>query len=361
MISFLRMNNNWLSYVVSRLSLSPVKIFLTWLIVSLARNLLIAYLFGVLSPTTTNVGLFGNLIWILHDCLIHPAILAYYSWMQTFGKKIIEVLTRENVIQLDNKTKKILGKYSGRFQSKKATRVMFLLSLLIVIVWYISSLLMPQENSTLYWITANPWIGIIVSPTLFVVAYALVFSIYDVIMLILCLRDLFKNSKIRVNVLNPDQAGGLSIIGQFSGNLSYILALLGLTYSVSAISLKAQFLGDYPNLIALIAYVVLAPFVFFTPLWSAHKKMVEYRDQTIREISVEFEETLLQIKDSFDTSQDEIESHIKNLKQLYELRELILKFPVWPFKTISLVKFFGVVYSTVLPGFISIAIEAFLK
>jgi glucan phosphoethanolaminetransferase (alkaline phosphatase superfamily) len=269
---------------------------------------------------------------------------------------MFQILISEKVVDNNVRTKKLLKKYSGFFSNHIISVLILLISIFIVAAWYLSSFSMPQSNIQGYWVTANPWIGIVVSPVLFVVAFALINMIYDCLVVVIALNDFFKNTPIHVNVLNPDRAGGLGVIGRFVANLSYFIALLGLTYSITLISYKSDFWTNYPVLIAVVAYVILAPFVFFAPLWTAHLKMLEFRDNTLRDLARQFNISLLEFRAAKIKSQDDADLYIKNIKQIYELRELIMKFPAWPFNTSAFIKFFGLVYSTLIPGLISVVI-----
>ena len=81
--------------------------------------------------------------------------------------------------------------------------------------------------------------------------------------------------------------------------------------------------------------------------------MVAYRNRLVAEISVEFDTVLEKLRASRSSDPEAIESLLKKLRQLDEARSLIMRFPVWPFDTGTIRRFFGLVLSPLLPGAVS--------
>jgi len=104
-------------------------------------------------------------------------------------------------------------------------------------------------------------------------------------------------------------------------------------------------------------YLILAPVSFFSPLRSAHSAMLLYQKGLIMNISEEFDRVFSQLKSSQTNNADQNEPFLKRIRQLEEERELVYRFPVWPFDTASLRKFFGLAFSPLIPVVTSLLID----
>ena len=102
------------------------------------------------------------------------------------------------------------------------------------------------------------------------------------------------------------------------------------------------------------SYLILAPLIFFLPLRSAHYAMVSFRNQLASEISFEYDSTFEKLRISHSSDSEEMEVILQKLHQLDETRNIIMKFPIWPFNTSSIRRFFGLTLSPLLPVAISV-------
>ncbi|MCX6033210.1 MAG: hypothetical protein NT169_28490 [Chloroflexi bacterium] len=349
-----RINTDWLSKVMSSLRLDYRTAAVAWSIFSLARDIGLALAYGVLYPTSSNVGLLGDPGPLLHDCLVHPIMIAYFCWLQTNGLNAFSSLLRENIVRNDEETERILNKHLARLRNRRIYWLAVLVSTGAILGWFLSLRFTPVSVAGLYWLMAHPMLLWWTSPAIFVVAYAIAMSVYDIAIIVIGLNDLFRHKRISVDILNPDGAGGLGAIGQLISSLGYVIAALGATYSVLILLHGVASRNDTPTIVGIAFYVVLAPAVFLTPLWSTHKKMVEFRNDTLRELAGGIRTAFSGFLNGQDHTAEQIESLLRNTQQTYAMRDLVMRFPTWPVNTGTFRKFFGLVYSTIIPAVLSL-------
>jgi hypothetical protein len=362
--SLLRLQNSErLSKVLKRIRLTPLGVAILVAALNLLINLPLAMHFGAWLPSAKSKGLAAEPSSWLYDFLIQPVILGYFCWLQTAIEQLFRELAHKRVLESEVHLQKVLTKFQKRLQSRWLSRIAAMLSL-VFMAWFAlaftkSSIPSPSQS----WVTVHPAIVWARIPVIVVAFYALIIDIYDLIIIIVALNDLLRNQKIRVEPFNPDKAGGLGSIGRFSANISYGIGALGLVLSVNVIQAPANLinLSDYTLVLMLSLYLLLAPIIFFLPLWTAHTAMVAYREHLLTEVSVEFDAVFTQLRALHleDTCQNE--PLLRKIRQLNELHMLINQFPVWPFNTESFRKFFSIVLSPLVPGVFSLIVDLLVK
>jgi hypothetical protein len=79
--------------------------------------------------------------------------------------------------------------------------------------------------------------------------------------------------------------------------------------------------------------------------------MKRYRDSLLADVSKRFDATLSRLRALRQAGDKEAEALLEEMQQLDEMRTLIGKqTPVWPFSVGSVRKFFGLVFSPILPA-----------
>jgi hypothetical protein len=221
----------------------------------------------------------------------------------------------------------------------------------------------PELLSTKTWQTSHP---IIFWYTVFVWGVVFFLGAMNVIRILLSIvwfNRLFRRFRIDVKVLHPDKAGGLSPLGEFSVKIGYGIAVYGLAAVVVVLSesyLKTtQFTGPELSirfLPLLVAYVILAPIVFFLPIGAARSTMKKAKNEFIVQIAEQFEIETLEIQCLLASGADELKRKLEKIEQLTRLYDIAVKFPVWPFNTENLVRFLSAISSPFVVAIISIVI-----
>jgi hypothetical protein len=175
--------------------------------------------------------------------------------------------------------------------------------------------------------------------------YAALLILLFILLSIYWLRRLFTDFAIEVRPLHPDQAGGLSALGKFSLNLSYVITVLGFILATIPISRHYLANGTFgfswtgDVILGLGIYIIAAPFAFFAPLSVAHTAMKGTKQKLLLEISRRFEDEYAAIQESIQGDMTKLEENMGNLRELHSLHELTCKFPVWPFNIENILRF----------------------
>ena len=164
------------------------------------------------------------------------------------------------------------------------------------------------------------------------------------------LNSIFTKNKIMVHSLHPDKSGGFGSVGDFSFQLTVMALLPG--FLVGAFvggSIKNGTFGhDYPVLLLLgLAYLVIVPVLFYLPIRGAHKAMVAYRDNLIRQTYSTYSVENLS---KYDPQNEEILTDVKGAVEQMDVLKRLAKhessYPVWPFGYRTRV---GVFVNSILP------------
>lgn len=347
-------NREWLSSILSRLKLTPFRAALLMAALHLIVDLPMWLLFRA---TLEAKGLAVQPADLVYEFLVHPVILGYFCWLQGAGNGLFEKLVSGKIIESETHLQGVIAECRKRLQSRWVPRVGLVLSL-IAACWFVLAFA-PLPGLQLYsetpyqsWITAHPAIVWSQVPGFILVFYALLMTIYDLVIITIALNDALRNQKAKVEPFHPDKAGGLGFIGRFSANLGYFIGALGLLQSVRAIQTQTDLSAphNYVFVLGLALYLLLAPTIFFLPMWTTHAAMIGYRDRLLADISTKFNSTLLQLRALRQEGGEQIEALLQEIQQLDEARAMVIaQTPVWPFNVGNLKKFFGLVLSPIVP------------
>ena len=348
-------NQEWLSNILRRFKLSPLQATLMMAVLHLVVDIPMWFLFR---ETIAAKGLAIQPSDVVYELLVHPLILGYFCWFQGVGNRLFSELTQRHIISSESHLQNVIAESSKWLQSKWVGRVALAITLLSV-CWIVLAFaplpgLQPYPEAPYpSWITAHPAIVWSQVPGLVIVIYALLLTVYDVVIIIIALYAAFRNQEIRVEPLNPDKAGGLGFIGRFSANLCYLIGAIGLLQSVRTVQAQADLTEprNYMFVVGFVLYLLLAPSIFFIPLWTSHAAMKRYRDSLLADVSKRFDAILSRVRSLRQEGDKEAEALLGEMQQLDEMRTLIAKqTPVWPFNVGSVRKFFGLVFSPILPA-----------
>ena len=367
-------NREWLSNSCRRFKLSPVGAFFLMAAINLVVDYPLASGFEVFWPTgQIPKGLLGEPADWMYDFLIHPLILAYFVWLQSAGNKLFKELAGKEVVS-PARLKSVVEQLKKRMQSRWAWIIAALNSLLST-TWFTLAFapglpfspyrLAPYDS----WISKDPIIALVRAPVIFVVFYALVLIVWDLVFIIKAINAAFRDEEIQIEAMDPDGAGGLGFIGRFSLKILYLTAALGLLLFVRiifslpgsadlSVSLILHDRRNFVFLVGVAAYLIAAPIIFFLPLRTAHAAMVRYRNGLLSKISSRFSFLLAEVRATTWENEARTEELLTQIRQVEEMRESIKKqVPVWPYNAVSFRKFLGVLFTPLLAALISTLIN----
>ena len=153
-------------------------------------------------------------------------------------------------------------------------------------------------------------------------------------------------SEVLPRPFHPDRAGGLSEVAKIGLRNQYILAAIGVQL-VCAASVTSTLVKAAPTsrafLIAglvagAVAYVILGPFVFISPLMPFRKSMRAKKLDSLRKIGDGLQRLTDSIVNQLPTKSPTAEQQTE-IERYNSLMELVEREPVWPFDTVTLRRF----------------------
>lgn len=192
-----------------------------------------------------------------------------------------------------------------------------------------------RKPDILHWFDINILSGAIVVFNWMLIWFALSGLVTSMAIAAISLKSIFASNGIQVHSLHPDKAGGLSPIGDFSLQLTVMAILPGLLISFSAWqSIDQQtFNRDLPMLLlyAILCFGIL-PMLFYLPIRSAHRAMLSYRHNLIRETYSQYSAEHLSLYDSKKAgTSTNARDAVEQMDILQRLARHESSYPVWPF------------------------------
>lgn len=345
----------------------------TWGFLAVIVNAIVQFgsaaLFGSLYSRTDTPGLFQDIGAVYVILVMQPVIHGYYIWSIYGARSLMKDLLTSKVFADRAPLDRSLERFGRRLESKWGLAGAIACGLFITLLllgifrgWY------PGFNAA-GWLVHSELLPLIQVPIWFITSYALFFALYNVAVTIVTLRGLFREHAIALAPWHPDGCGGLRSISQYSTNLSFALAAVGV--GLSTITVQLVFWGTfdvaYEVWLALAAYVIVAPLIFFLPLGTAHTAMSNARDRALLLLSEQFDEEYAGIgltlngaeapAEAPQPPQDHLGPAVTRLENLRKLYEFTADFPVWPFDVSNLRRFLAVAGAAIAPAVLSIGGE----
>lgn len=303
---------------------------------------------GILQDFTTIVVDFGSI----------PIIAGLYLWSTEGATSLFQQLSASGVFPETVVIKDEVEKSRPFFASK----FVFILITTASVLYAVSQLAAYQNwvpwQSAGGYINLAPVAAYYRTPFWLLNFYTFLFAIYNIVITVIVLRRLFRTKGLRILPLHPDKCGGAISISQYTIKIAYGIASAGLVISGATVfALQTSTLAkSYPIILGIIAYLILAPVLFFWPLGTAHAAMREAKDAQLLQLARRFDATYSQLNSEVVKDAD-FETNLKKLENIKKLYAITLEFPVWPFDTSNLRRFFAVITAPLVPAAISIGID----
>lgn len=313
-----------------------------------------------------NVGLSNDYGWWVYQIIGVPATLYFFFWMpdgiyDVFnGLRNNKVIINENLrTRSEKKYYEFINEYSQILSSKFWVLIAFCIVTLLMIFAVI-----PEQKKFVGWLTVNNVVFIYHAFFWYIIFLIGSLMLIKILVTLYWFNLLFKNFEVDVRVLHPDKSGGLSPLSNFSLKIGYMIGIFGLTtittiWSQSSYLTPGKVFSLYtsPATISLgVAYILIAPLVFFAPIGSAHSAMKKAKNDYIISISDQFKRDFTNIQLLLNKDSKNLKSSLEKIEYLQKIHEMASKFPVWPFNTSSIIIFFSSVFSpfilSILPSII---------
>jgi hypothetical protein len=358
-----------------KLNASPVILGSTIAILLTAIRMIAAWGSGTLTTMGNTIGFFDDPGMYIN--LIAGAVVwTYYVWVPQGITNVFLGLLERQVVGISQPSTKVrrsedyaqssfLRELQHSFNRRIGAVTALILSTGGTLIFLLPKYLhrMQIQDS---WSMANPWNLVLSVLWAITGLYAALLVLFFIVLSIIWLRRLFTDFKVEVRPLHPDHAGGLSPLGKFSLNLSYIITLLGFILATIPISRYYLANGTFgfswtsDVILGLGIYILAAPFAFFAPLSVAHAAMKGTKERLLLEISQRFEKEYAAIQESIQGDIKEVNTNMENLRGLYSLYELTSEFPVWPFNIENILRFITSFVSPILLVILSTIIRSLI-
>jgi hypothetical protein len=359
---------NWMR---GKLRWSPGKATITIFLLLNIPVIILASVYNLWETSNGTTGLLQDLAWWGYQFTGVPATLYFFFWMPDGILDVLNGLKINKVIQLHRQANNDEDKYQqfiNRFAKVYSSRKWVILAFCCVTLAMVFAVI-PEQRNFVSWQTANNvvfWYHEFFWYVSFLIGGV---ALIKVLLTLYWFNRIFVEFKVDIRVLHPDMAGGLSPLGNFSVKIGYMIGIFGFTsvmviWSQSAYLVKngSLSLAITPAIISSIfVYLMLAPIVFFAPIGSAHSAMKRARHDFIIAISDQFENDFEKIQLLLDKDSDELKKVLDKIEHLQQVHNMAARFPVWPFNTASLIRFFSSVFLPVVVGIIPSIIIQLIK
>ena len=295
--------------------------------------ILVCTFYGIITPANS-IDIWA---WRL---FLYPLISGFYLWVNEALEYLLVTLENESIVNISNADWKL----SSKLYRSSAPKY--------------SSICFAVATSVLFIISRPNYRFEFVFPSLldlarvfgaFVGSYMASMTAILLVMNAYLVWEILRSKAIELEPLHPDQCGGLKPLSQYSLKTSYIVATYGMIIGLTEYRFIIRGVIDDFWVIhfSIPIYVILSLAAFFTPLLTAHSKLVAAKKDLLNQISAQFQkdhkELMLLVASS---DQEGLEKKQEKINKLEEIYANVCRFPEWPFDATSLRKYF---YSSVTP------------
>ena len=210
------------------------------------------------------------------------------------------------------------------------------------------------------WVEAQ-WVwNLMLGPITIVGVFAVCMIVARHLSTLVSLWRVFRSGPVRLRPFDPDRAGGLKPLGDYAISVGYVIATAGV--ALALLSIQSQLTGslqsNYLVLTAWGVYVILAPLSFFATLGAAHGAMRKAKVQCLLLIAQQFDREYDLTVTTLQTPGTNIGAQVERVRHLDALYELTNRFPIWPFDTVTLGRFFTIMAAPIAAVLVSLLTTA---
>lgn len=330
----------------------------------------LAFIYNIWAGKSGATGLLNDYGWWVYQLIGVPAIVFFFLGMPDIVYDVLIGLKNNKVIEVKKKNNKEDKKYNNfivRFAEAYNSPIWGGISIIGVLIFMIFAAI-PEHKLFTGWQTTNNIVFAYHEIFWFLIFLVAGMAIVKTILSIYWFNKLFREFHADVRVLHPDGAGGLSPLGNFSVKIGYMIGILGFLATVVIWAQSTYLLANKefsllvnPAIITLaFAYLILAPIVFFAPIGSAHSAMRKAKNDFIIAISDQFENDFARLQFLLNKDGTELKDALEKIEHLQKIHGMVSRFPIWPFNTASLIRFFSSVFSPIILSILPSIIIEFL-
>ena len=361
----LRIKNDFLFRFLANFKLSPIILSLVTLFVFNTPFFLYALATNNLYNHGNTIGLLNDPNFLLLGFISIPVTIGFYLWLPYGMSQVIAGLVNNkivkhydpSVISISDAIKKL---------NQSLDKPFWLIAAFVGVLLYEIFVTFPQHLNFKNIVGTNIYILVLYEVLYFPAYYATILIIIRVIIFTSWLSEIFSKNKVILQILHPDECGGMGFVGNYATKTGYIIGTWGLAVTIVILTEGHQlqtgelFYFTPLTIMPLAIYMVLAPLAFFAPIWKAQSAMKKARDEQLEKISDETDSILMQlIYQNLNT--DLRKTHLERLNELERLHSIILKTLINPFRIPDLVSYLAKVWGALFFSVISTWIGSLIK
>ena len=342
-------SDKFAKFLIFKLNWTPLRTALTSYVLAMLSSLIIAALGGRLFPSPDYTGLLVDYFYFLTELLV-PLVWGYYLWIYKAPYDVFSKLTQSNIIRLKHAD---AADATTILRNVLPTRASLGLSLVVGGLYFYQG-----AKSSPVWFNSD-------SLTLGFRSFAIIapaaFAAWSISFRLIVNAQVFKRilKEVDLHPLHPDNAGGLRPLGQYALRTTYLIAFGGSMAALAeyVVYVVGESATAYFFHFAVLLYLILAPLSFFAPLWAAHDAMSRAKDRLLEHIARQFKDDFSAAFNEIKGSSKSLKDNIEKIEQLQKLHHLAVSFPVWPFDSLTLRRFFLTISSPIATVVLSVLID----
>jgi hypothetical protein len=331
---------------------------------------LIAFVLTIFDGTFINPSMHADLMHDYGDIVLYlfgfPVTVLVIAWYSQKLPMALETLEKNEIVIISEDDWSVFIQTANKIFSNKVLKFLPYIFASCITLFLIISYFLP--GTVTYWYSLQGghkvyWAAIAMIPVYFLTFFSLSYAIILIIKAYIVLKELFNNHKIEVQVLHPDNCGGLSSLGALSKTLNLWIFFVGVIAATNIYMNIRLFGGSLlsPFEIAIMAgYILSAYIVFFMPLHATYKSMKKAKFDSMQRINKYFVSIDSKIKRELDSIGQIDNMDIESIENINKLYELAAKMPVYPYDIKTVTSFLGSIFVPVLMFILEILLKSFL-
>jgi hypothetical protein len=348
-------------------SLKGKKLLIMYLLLSAFP--LIAFILAIIDGNFNNSSMNASLIHDYGDIALYlfgfPVTVIVAVWYAHKLPVALNKLKENKVILIsEDDWENFIGS-ANKIYSKKSLNVIPYIISLVITIFLVYSYISPIADCW-YCLSLDhkPYLAALTMiPVYYLTFLSFSVAILFIIKTYIVLRKLFNNYKIDVQVLHPDNCGGLSSLGSLSVTLNLWIFFIGLIAAANIymnIKLFGNTLSDMFQIMIMVGYIISAYIVFFMPLHATYKSMKNAKYDTLQRINKYFINVDKKIKEDIDNFNKLDDQDVESIESINKLYDIALKMPVYPYDLKTVSSFIGSIFVPILLFLLELVLKSFI-
>ncbi len=321
----------------------PLLVAILYTLISFGGTILLVLLWSAIWPQDDQrISLFSDYTNIVNFAIVLPlAVVLVLNFYARVGEGFVQ-LVEDRIIVFENDAS--ADRFLTKIDDAMNRKWFFYTSLVLAVACYATNLAYKEG----YWNSGFGGPGVWWFRLFTIVNISTLFHLgFKAIVVARAIRWCFQQD-ITLQPLHPDGCGGLRSLGGISLAMNYMIGIIAAYLSVLAF-MDSSPLRNPLFLVMILAYCLIAAYLFFVPLTDAHDLMFREKRDILSALNREFQETYARV--SADLPMEGISlKDAQKIDALERLHRIASRMPVWPMDTRIVGQFFLVIAIPIVVG-----------